>query len=111
MSNQSGFKILILARFLFFCIIDSIKGKYMYKYTPCQEVLRKYASISQNAKRPWDDHYFLAKSIAGSAEAYFSSGDFWANYTGTCFYSHIKRKQVPVNGVLVNACWFQESKV
>lgn len=83
----------------------------MYKYTACPDVLRKYASISKNAKRPWDEHYLLGTCIAGSAAAYFACGDFWRNYTGTCFYSNTRLKQVPVNGVLTDACWFLETEV
>ena len=83
----------------------------MFKYTAHPDVLRKYDSISKNSKRPWDDHFFLAKSITKTSEAYFACGDFWRNYKNCQFFSKTKVKQVPVNGVLISVDWFTESKV
>jgi len=85
------------------------KKQVMYKYTANPEVLRKYDNIEKRSKRPWDDHYFLALSIVGSASAYFACGDFWRHYRAMDFYSHAKRKTVPLNGVLVSVEWFTET--
>lgn len=83
----------------------------MYKYTAHKSVLNKYASIKKNSKRPWDDHYFLASRICGTAGAYFACGNFWRNYFNICFYSKTKRNTVPVNGVLIPVEWFTEEQV
>jgi hypothetical protein len=81
----------------------------MFKYTAHPDVLRKYANIEKRAKRPWDDHYFLALSITGSASAYFACGDFWRHYNACEFYSPTKREKIPLNGVLVSVEWFTET--
>lgn len=83
----------------------------MIKYTAHPDVMHKYNSINKNSKRPWDDHYFLAKSIAGSSAAYFTIGDFWRHYENLEFYSLERRKEVPLNGVLISADWFTETNV
>lgn len=83
----------------------------MFKYTAHPDVLHKYNSIDKNSKRPWDDHFFLAKGIAGSSAAYFACGDFWRHYKAMAFYSPEKVKQVPLNGVLISVDWFTETKV
>lgn len=83
----------------------------MYKYTAHPEVLRKYASIQKNSKRPWDDHYFQAVGIVGTTAAYFACGDFWRHYKAYEFYSPVQRKEVPLNGVLISVDWFTETKV
>lgn len=83
----------------------------MFKYTANPEVLRKYDSIQQNAKRPWDDQYYLAVRIVKTAAAYFACGDFWRHYRATEFYSTERRKVVPLNGVLISVEWFTETRV
>ena len=83
----------------------------MYKYTAHPDVLRKYESIERNSKRPWDDHFFQAVGIAGTAAAYFACGNFWRNYRNIEFYSSEKRKEIPLNGVLISVDWFTETKV
>ena len=83
----------------------------MFKYTAHPDVLRKYASIEKNSKRPWDDHFFLATSITKTAEAYFACGNFWRNYKNCQFFSKTRVKQVPLNGVLISAEWFNETMV
>jgi hypothetical protein len=83
----------------------------MFKYTADPEVLRKYDSISRNAKRPWDDHFFLARSITKTADAYFACGNFWRNYKNCQFFSKTRVKEVPVNGVMISVDWFTETKV
>lgn len=80
-----------------------------YQYTAHPDILRKYASIDQNANRPWDDHFHFAVSICGSVEAYFGCGDFWKHYPGIKFFSAEKRKAVPVNGVLISVDYFTET--
>ena len=81
----------------------------MYKYTANPEVLRKYDNIEKRSKCPWDDHYFLALDIVGTTSAYFACGDFWRHYHAMEFYSPVKRKTVPLNGVLVSVEWFTET--
>lgn len=83
----------------------------MFKYTAHPDVLRKYDSISKNSKRPWDDHYFQAVGMVGTAAAYFACGDFWRHYRNMEFYSPTRRKEIPLNGVLVSVDWFTEEKV
>lgn len=83
----------------------------MFKYTAHPDVLHKYNSISKNSKRPWDDHYFLAKSITKTASAYFACGDFWRHYMNCQFFSKTRRKEVPINGVLISVDWFTETVV
>lgn len=83
----------------------------MYKYTAKPEVLKTYASITESARRPWDDHFYLALSIVGSSDAYFACGDFWRHYQACQFYSKERVRQVPINGVLISVDWFQETKV
>ena len=81
----------------------------MIKYTAHPEVLRKFDSIAKNAKRPWDDHYIFAVSICGSKQAYFECGDFWKHYNGIEFFSVEKRKEVPVNGIMIPVDYFTET--
>ena len=81
----------------------------MIKYTAHPGVIRKYESIRKNSKRYWDDHFLFAVSICGSNQAYFACGDFWKHYKGLEFYSETKRKQVPVNGVLISVDYFTET--
>ena len=83
----------------------------MFKYTAHPAILHKYDSIWRNSKRPWDDNFFLAVSICGSSDAYFACSGFWKNYKGLEFYSNTKRKQVPVNGVLIPVDYFTETVV
>lgn len=83
----------------------------MFKYTAHPDVLHKYNSISKNSKRPWDDHFFLAKSITGTSSAYFACGDFWRHYKNCQFFSKARVKEVPINGVLISVDWFTETKV
>jgi hypothetical protein len=82
----------------------------VFKYTAHPDVLKKYASIKKNSKRPWDDHFFFAKHITWSAAAYFSCGDFWRHYFACKFYSVNRRTHVPINGVLIPVEWFTETK-
>jgi len=82
---------------------------YMIKYTAHPEVLQKFDSIQRNAKKPWDDHYIFAVSICGSKQAYFECGDFWKHYRDIEFFSVEKRKQVPVNGIMVSVDYFTET--
>jgi hypothetical protein len=81
----------------------------MIKYTAHPEVLRKYESVRNNSRQYWDDHFLFAVAICGSERAYFGCGDFWKHYTGLEFYSETKRKQVPVNGVLISVDYFTET--
>lgn len=83
----------------------------MYKYTADKSVLHKYASIRKNSKRPWDDEFYFACTICGGYTAYSAVGKFWKNYSGITYFSTTKRKQVPVNGVLIDVCWFKEEIV
>lgn len=83
----------------------------MYKYTASPSVLHKYDSIKRNSKRYWDDHFFLAKHICGSSDAYFACGNFWRNYKSIQFYSEKRVKHVPVNGVYISVEWFLETEV
>lgn len=83
----------------------------MFKYTADPAVLRKYNSIEKNSRRPWDDHFYYAVQIAGSAEAYFATGAFWRHYRNIEFYSPERRKTVPLNGVLIPVDWFTETQV
>lgn len=83
----------------------------MFKYTAHPEILRKYTSIGKNASRPWDDHYHFAVSILGNPSAFFACGDFWRHYKAMEFYSQERRKEVPLNGVLIPVQFFQETKV
>jgi len=82
----------------------------MFKYTAHPEVIRKYKSIRQNSKKPWDDQFFFAVEICGSSKAYFACGDFWKHYKTMEFYSVEKRTEVPVNGVLIPVHYFTETK-
>lgn len=83
----------------------------MYKYTAHPDVLHKYVSIKQNSKRAWDDHFYYAVHITGSTDTYFACGNFWRHYQGIQFYSKNRVKAVPINGVLISAEWFVETKV
>jgi hypothetical protein len=83
----------------------------MFKYTAHPDVLRKYASIEKNSKRPWDDHFFYAVHITGSSSAYFTCGNFWRHYRACEFYSKERIKYVPINGVLISVDWFTEEKL
>ena len=83
----------------------------MFKYTADPAILHKYDSIQRNAKRPWDDHFYLAVRICGSYDAYFVCGGFWKHYEGLEFYSNTKRSHVPVNGVLIPVKYFTEAVV
>jgi len=83
----------------------------MFKYTAHPDVLHKYSSIKKNSKRYWDDHFFYAVHITGSSSSYFACGDFWRHYKAVSFYSKKRLKAVPINGVLIDAQWFQETKV
>ena len=83
----------------------------MFKYTASPEVLRKYWSIEKHSSKPWNDRYYLALHITETAQAYFACGNFWRHYQTLEFYSPVKRKHIPVNGVLIDAAWFVETKV
>ena len=83
----------------------------MIKYTAHPEVIRKYESIRQNSKKPWDDEFQYATEICGSSKAYFACGDFWKHYFALDFFATVKRKEVPVNGVLISVDFFQETMV
>ena len=83
---------------------------HMFKYTAHPEILRKYASIQKNSKRPWDDHYYFAVSITGTSSAYFACGDFWRNYKALEFYSPTVRREVPLNSMLLPAMYFLDTE-
>jgi|688.fasta_scaffold2826387_1 hypothetical protein len=83
----------------------------MIKYTAHPEVIRKYESIRRNSKKPWDDHFQYATEICGSSRAYFACGDFWKHYFALDFFATVKRKEVPVNGVLISVDYFTETSV
>ena len=83
----------------------------MIKYSAHPDVIRKYESIQHNAKRPCNDVFQYAVEICGSNQAYFACGDFWKHYTTMEFFSADKRKEVPVNGVLISVDYFQETIV
>lgn len=83
----------------------------MIKYSAHPEVIRKYESIRRNSKRPWDDHFLFAVEICGSNRAHFECGDFWKNYFALDFFATVKRKEVPVNGVLISVDYFKETMV
>ena len=83
----------------------------MYKYTAHPDVLRKYRRATCRAERPWDAEFFLALEITGTPAAYFACGGFWKKYHALEFYSKERRTHVPLNGVLLDAKWFLETKV
>jgi len=83
----------------------------MFKYTAHPDVIHKYASIQRNAKHPWDDTFRLALQICGSSDAYFQCGRFWRHYRAMEFYSQTRRTEIPLNGVLISADWFTETKI
>ena len=81
----------------------------MIKYTAHPEILCQFDSIQRSAKRPWDDQYIFAVRICGSKQAYFECGDFWKHYNGIEFFSVEKRKEVPVNGIMIPVDYFTET--
>ena len=83
----------------------------MIKYSAHPDVIRKYESIRRNSKQYWDDHFLLAVEICGSSRDYFACGDFWKNYFALDFFATVKRKEVPVNGVLISVDYFKETIV
>lgn len=83
----------------------------MFKYTAHPDVLHKYDIITKNSKRPWDDHFYYAVSITKTAAAYFACGNFWRHYRNCEFYSPVRRKEIPINGVLISVDWFTETCV
>jgi len=83
----------------------------MIKYSAHPEVIRKYESIRRNSKKPWDDHFLFAVEICGSNRAYFECGDFWKHYFALDFLATVKRKEVPVNGILISVDYFKETIV
>lgn len=83
----------------------------MYKYTADPEVLRRYEALNASSRRPWDAVFFYAVSIVGTSAAYFACGDFWRHYRACEFYSRLRRKTVPINGVQVSVDYFIETAV
>lgn len=84
----------------------------MFKYTANKEVADQYTKLSQKwCPEANDTLWNLSIRIAGTADAVFACGDFWREYTGTEFYSKTRLDRIPVNGVLLEAEWFEETVV
>lgn len=83
----------------------------MIKYTARPDIKREYDNITKKSKRSWDDHYYLAVRICGTASAYFTCGNFWQHYLNVEFFSDQKRSSVPVNGVLIPVHFFIATNV
>ena len=83
----------------------------MFKYTANPDTVAKLEQINKNSENPCNDSYFFAVRITRTAAAYVACGDFWKHYLKCRFYSATKRKEIPVNGILISAGWFVETKV
>lgn len=83
----------------------------MFKYTARQDVLDQYERLQKGTRRPWDSVFYYAVGIVGTTAAYFACGDFWRHYRACEFYSKERRREIPINGVMVSVDWFTETRV
>lgn len=83
----------------------------MFKYTARKEILRDYFKWESDYVRYSGLSYSYGCTLAGSKSAFFAVGDFWKHYVGFEFYSLTRRKELPLNGVLVPAGIFEVSVV
>lgn len=84
----------------------------MYRYTPQKDLLKRLKSERKrgyNSKMRGSYDWFMAREVTHGD--YFMTVVFLRHWEHTNFYSPVKLRQVPVNGILFPVTMFDESVI